>query len=113
MSEDPGELLDAALQERARGMSEDQWQLFVAKTRPPSFTQKFDDPADKMRALSAAIAQKSSQRTRVDHNGRPLRENTQPPDEAALAAIDAEIKAALDSGDHTRAIALKQAKYRR
>jgi hypothetical protein len=112
-NDDPAELFRAAIEEAVRGLSDTEFAALVARTRPPDYTKQFDDPADKIRALSASIAQKSSQRTRVDNNGRPLRENTQPPDEAALAAIDAEIKAALDSGDHMRVIALKQAKYRR
>jgi hypothetical protein len=55
------EYIEAALRDHARGMSEDQWRLFVAQTRPPS------DPA----TARASIAAKAGQLLNVerDHNG--------------------------------------------
>jgi hypothetical protein len=68
--EDPAALFRAALEEHARGMTDDEFRLFVAKTRPPDFNQR--DPADRRRNIMASIAAKQSKRPRVDHNGYPL-----------------------------------------
>jgi hypothetical protein len=81
-------------------MSDGEWQTFVAKTRPPAID--FADPADRMRAHSAAIAAKMQQNRQRDNTPQP------PRDPADLAALVAQIQAAEASGDHTLAIALKQ-----
>jgi len=69
--EDPAALMQAALEEHARRLSNDEWRLFVAKTRPPDYSQ-FRDPADREKAILSGIAAKSQRRPRVDHNGYPV-----------------------------------------
>jgi len=93
------ELLVAALSETARGMSADEWNVFVAQTRPTDY-KAFTDPADRRRAVAADITAKQ-----LAAKQRPAQPQLTQADRDALSA---QIKAAEESGDHTRAIALKQ-----
>jgi hypothetical protein len=74
VSEDPAELMRAALEEHCRAMSDEEFRLFTAKTRPPSFNQP--DAADRRKAISASIAYKSAKYRAIpkDANGRAIPE---------------------------------------
>jgi hypothetical protein len=76
MSEDPAELWRAALEEHVRGLSDNEFQQLVARTRPPYST--FTDPAARQSAVMSAIAAKQPKRRPVDHNGYPLKKGTAP-----------------------------------
>jgi hypothetical protein len=71
--EDPAELFRAAVEENVRNMSDTEFNLLVAKTRPPNYAQ-FTDPADRDRAILSSIAAKQSKRRPVDSNGYPIPE---------------------------------------
>ena len=103
MSDDPGELLMAALREKARGMSDAEWSLFVAQTRPPDLSQPFTDGADRIRAVRASIA--SKQAAKRQQRAQPQ------PTQADLDALDEQIQAAQESGDVHRSISLKRQKH--
>ena len=72
------ELLRAAVEEQVRGMSDDEFNQLVARTRPPDFAQ-YQDPADRQRAILASIAAKQSQRAPVDANGYRIQTKGQAP----------------------------------
>jgi len=74
VSDDPAELWRAALEEHVRGMTDNDFQQLVARTRPPD--NSTSDPAARMRAMTASIAAKQQKRRPVDYDGYPLEEGT-------------------------------------